>query len=306
MRPRTVVWIGLAVLPLLAAPPLRAAALDPDKAEVQAVDRFSDAAAMLFRRSADPTLPMPNQPINMDGGPFITHGLGQAGQRVAYYNFDVQSPVPAPLFVLQDVDGKPVPGQLNLVDTIPGDPGANDFWRVTVVQTPAGYRANQITSAAALNKMLSDPKSGFTATTTNMLVNCPVVPAGSRARMRLGGGTSGLSRGWYRDKVVFYFNFDEAALAVANGRVPLSTIWVMFANNKDPSDGFVTEPGTGVTHNLLVTVPGQPGYSPLWIVGVLDNQRFDAVRDLTTALQGPVITRNAGTVNCPVVAVAAP
>ena len=49
MRPRTVVWIGLAVLPLLAAPPLRAAALDPDKAEVQAVDRFSDAAAMLFQ-----------------------------------------------------------------------------------------------------------------------------------------------------------------------------------------------------------------------------------------------------------------
>src|SRR5262249_19493512 len=137
-------------------PPLRAAALDPDMAPVQAVDRFSDAGGMLFRRSADPTLPMPNQPINMDGGPFITPGLGPAGQRVAYYNFDVQPAVPAPIFVLVGADGKPVPGQLNLIDTVPGDPGASDFWRVTMVRPPAGYQANAITSVAALNKLVND------------------------------------------------------------------------------------------------------------------------------------------------------
>src|SRR5713101_759243 len=160
MRHQNVIWMG-ALLVVLALPrPLRAAALDPDKAEVQAVDRFSDGAGMLFRRSADPTLPLPNQPINMDGGPFISHGLGPAGQRVAYYNLDVQPAVPAPLFALIGADGKPVAGQLNLIDTIPGDPGYNDFWRVTMVRTPPGYRANDVTSVAALTKLLADQNSG--------------------------------------------------------------------------------------------------------------------------------------------------
>src|SRR2546426_5192580 len=104
MRHRSVIWMG-ALLVVLAPPPPVRAALDPDKADVQAVDRFSDAAGMWFRRSADPTLPLPNQPINMDGGPFISHGLGPAGERVAYYNFDVQPVVPAPLFVLVGADG---------------------------------------------------------------------------------------------------------------------------------------------------------------------------------------------------------
>src|SRR5262249_46567756 len=158
---------------------------------------------------------------------------------------------------------KPVPGQLNLIDTVPGDPGYNDFWRVSMVQAPASYRANEITSVAALRKLLDDPKSGFAATLTNLLVNCPVVPAGSRARLRRGGGSNGLNRGWYRDRLVNYLSFEEGGLSTVAEHVPLSPIWVMFANNMDPSDGFATEPGTGATHNLLATLPGQAGYSPL-------------------------------------------
>jgi hypothetical protein len=196
----------------------------------------------------------------------------------------------------------PVPGQLNLIDTVPGDPGYNDFWRPVMVQTPAGYQANEITSVAALNAMLSNTSSGFRATMTDILVNCPVVPAGSRARLRMGGASNALTRGWYRDKVVYYFNFEEG-LPVANGQVPVSPIWVMFANNMDPSAGFSTEPGTGATHNLLATIPGQAGYSPLWSVNVLDNSQFDQVRNLTIASEGMVLMRNVANVNCPVVRV---
>jgi hypothetical protein len=302
MRDQNVAWLGAALLVLLAAPSW-AAPRDPDKAEVQPVDRFSDAAGMLFRRSADPSLPMPSQPINMDSGPFITYGLGPRGERVAYYNFDVQSTTPALIHVLLGADGKPVPGQLNLVDAVPGEAGYNDFWRVMMVQTPAGYQANDITSVAALNERLQDPNSGFRATLTEVLVNCPIVPAGSRARFRLGGGPSSLNRGWFRDRIIHYFSFEEG-LPAAGGRVPVSSIWVMFANNMDPSDGFVTEP-TGATRNVLATLPGEGGYSPLWSVSVMDNRGFNDVRDIATAAKVAVVARDVATVNCPVVRMSA-
>src|SRR5215468_10229617 len=71
-----------------AAPDSALAARDPATAEKVAVDRFTDQAAMLQRRSAAPTLPGPNQPIDFDQGPFITHGYGPGGEKVTYYNFD--------------------------------------------------------------------------------------------------------------------------------------------------------------------------------------------------------------------------
>lgn len=278
---------------------------DPNAAEVQAVDRFSDAAAMLFRRSADPTLPQPNQPINMDAAPFVTFGLGPNGERLAYYNFDVMSVQPAPLFVLIGADGKPVAGQLNLIDVIPGETGYNDFWRVSMVQVPANYAANEITNVAGLMARLADAAGGFKAMTTDILVNCPVVPAGSRARLKLGGGTSALVRGWYRDKVVSYFSFEEGFSPV-EGRVPVSPIFVIFANNMDPSGGFSSEAAGAMTHNVLATLPGQAGYSPLWSVTVLDNKGFNDVRDLASAQKAAVLMRDVALVNCPVVSVAAP
>src|ERR1043166_1117041 len=73
---------------------------DPATAEKVSVDRFTDQAAMLQRRSAAPALPGPNQPIDFDQGPFITHGYGPGGEKVTYYNFDIRTTVPAPIYVL--------------------------------------------------------------------------------------------------------------------------------------------------------------------------------------------------------------
>jgi hypothetical protein len=298
--------LALALLPAAVAAPAAAQGKpkDPNTAEVQAVDRFSDAAGMLFRRSADPTLPQANQPINLDAAPFITFGLGPNGERVAYYNFDVMSLQPAPIFVLVGADGMPVAGQLNLIDVVPGEPGYNDFWRVTMVQVPASYQANEITNVTDLTARLADANSGFTATSTEIVVNCPVVPAGSRAARKLSGGPSALARGWYRDRVVHYFSFEEDLMAV-EGRVPVSPIFVMFANNMDPSGGFSSEPASSMTHNVLATLPGQAGYSPLWSVTVLDNSAFNDVRDLASAQNAAVLMPNIALVNCPVVSVTA-
>ena len=58
------------------------------------------------------------------------------GKPVRYYNFDVQSTTPASVYVLyREGEDKPVPGQLDIIDTPPGEKGYNDFrqvWKVWV------------------------------------------------------------------------------------------------------------------------------------------------------------------------------
>ena len=147
--------------------------LDPATAPRATIDRFSDAAGNLFARSANPGLPAAGVAIDFDQAPFITQGLGPAGQVVRYYNFDVQPTAPAPIWVFfREGSNTPLPGQLNVIDAIPGDPGYNDFWQVIRVTVPSDYVANTVTS---LQGILD---AGFTTETTNTVVNCPVGTGG--------------------------------------------------------------------------------------------------------------------------------
>jgi hypothetical protein len=276
---------------------------EPDVAPRASIDRFSDAAGTLYRRSEMPSLPGPNQAINLDQAPFITQGFGPAGQRVRYYNFDVMPVVPAPIYVLfRAGETQPVSGQPNIVDAIPGDPGYSDFWQVVRVTVPQNYVANTITSRAQIIA------AAYQTEVTTTIVNCPIVPEGSTARE--GDAADGLTRGWYRSQAVFYFNFGEAALTVTtNGEVPTSPIFVTFNINPDlpnggPPSGFRTEAGTEQTHNIVGSIPGQLGYSPLWVILPYDNAAFGTVRDLPTA-QAARTFGLAGLVNCPVVFVGA-
>jgi hypothetical protein len=279
-------------------------AKDPDASPVVSVDRFSDAFAHLFKRSANPSFPAANAPIDCDQGPFITHGLGPDGEHVAYYNFDVLPTTPTPIYVFF-AGGTQVAGQLNVIDVVPGDPGYNDFWRITKVAVPSSYVANSVTSLAEITA------AGFTTTPTNMLVNCPVMPAGSTAALRYTSESSALQRGWYRDQVVNYFSFDEHALTTATtGSVPTAPILVAFNIDPDPSNpmsgppsGFVTEPGTMQTHNVISVLPADPAYSPLWAVSAYKSVSFAAVSNWTTANEAPVAAAGLANVNCPVVAI---
>ncbi len=282
-----------------------AAALNPDTAPVVAVDRFSDSFAHLFARSKNASLPAPNAPIDFDKGePFVTHGLGPAGQKITYYNFDVLSVAPAPIYVLfRQGDTMPVDGQLNVIEQIPGDPGYNDFWNVIKVTVPANYVANTLTSVDDI------VKSGYPLSPTKMLVNCPVVPDGSTAKLRYTSEPAGLIRGWYKHMVVKYFTFGEHALTADDkGTVPLSDIYVSFNVNPDPNNpasgppsGFMTEAGTAQTHNVTETLPEDPGYSPLWDVNVYDHAAFANVSSLTTVMQANVLATSVARVNCPIV-----
>ena len=272
---------------------------DPVTAALVSIDRFSDQAGHLMVRSMSPSLPGPGQAINFDqGAPFITEGFGPAGQRVQYYNFDVQPTAPAPIYAFSGPNGQPVAKQLNVVDVIPGDGQYNDFWQVHKVSVPASYVPNSVTSVAEITA------AGYTIDATDTIVNCPVVPDGSVAALRVGGGLPGLESGWYRGKVVKYFNFQERPLSGTT--VPLSPIYVSFNINPDqagggPGSGFKTEAGSQQTHNVVGTVPSDVAYSPLWSVDVYDNAAFSSVSNLATAMTAPSLGAGVAMVNCPIV-----
>ena len=302
-------WILVLIFPLVlaackddetTAPMNTPTPKDPNTATKVMVDRFSAAAGNLFVRSASNGLPAANAAVNFDVEPFISQGFGPAGQIVKYYNFDVQPTAPAPIFVLfRQGEASPVAGQLNIVDVVPGDAGYNDFWRVVKVTVPTDYVANVLTSRAEL--------AAYTMDTTNMVVNCPIVPEGSTASLRSGGGGTGLVRGWYRGQVVFYFSFEEHALTTTPaGMVPLSPIYVSFNINPGqpgggPPSGFMTEPSSMQTHNVVATLPADANYSPLWVVNIYDNAEFNNVMNLSTAQMATILAPAAANVNCPVV-----
>src|SRR5436309_3381974 len=110
---------------------------------------------------------------------------------VSYRDFGPQANVALPILVYFQASSpsSPVAGQRNIIDTIPGQPGYNDFWRVFKVLAPSGYVANTIRSLA------DAVASGYTIQMTDTVVNCPVV----NPNATVGGSPATLVSGWYRD-----------------------------------------------------------------------------------------------------------
>ncbi|MFL5788104.1 MAG: hypothetical protein ACJ748_08625 [Flavisolibacter sp.] len=278
-------------------------AKDPDTAPVVYVDRFSSAAGHLQVRSGTNGLPQPNQPIDLDKDPFITKGFGPNGEITQYYNLDVQSSTPAPIYVLfKQGANSPVEGQLNIINVLPGEEGYTDFWQIQKVSVPSDYVANTITSYDELKA------KGYMIIPTMDLVNCPVVPKGSIASKTYGSSNpQSLARGWYKNQVVYYFSFTEKALTTtSDGKVPTIPIYVTFNINPDvsgggPASGFKTEADGVQTHNVLSALPSMVGYSPLWIIDIYDNAYFNSVSNWSTASMAMLKAQGAALVNCPVV-----
>jgi hypothetical protein len=170
---------------------------------------------------------------------------------------------------------------------------------------PSNYKANEVASLSEIQS------KGYVIEEMTAIVNCPVAPKGSTATKRLGGGAAGLVMGWYKEKIVFYFSFEEKALEVnASDYVPLSPIYVAFNINPDagnpdsgPASGFVSEDGSDQTHNVIATIPSNANYSPLWSVNVYDNTDFEDVDDLSSAEAATSLAVGVATVNCPVVSI---
>lgn len=271
--------LSLVVMLGCSAPAVHAPATAPG-----VIDRFSPAAGHLMVRGTKP-LPAPGAPIDFDRRPFITQAFGPDGRVVRYYHFDVQSPVPATLWrATRAGEHAALSGQLDIVDAIPGEPGYSDFFRIAWVEVPADFVPGSAHARADLAQ--------FPTTLSTKWIDCPIVPHGSTARE-----SATPVQLAYRGATIDCLRFgDEADLD--GERVPTSPIYVTFG-----TEGFKREGETPQTHNVVLSVPGDTDYSPLWDVHVYDARAFARVHDAATA-QRARLAEHGPLVNCPIVFVA--
>lgn len=271
----------------------RVAAPTPDGPPV--IDRFSARAAHLLIRGQRPGLPDAGAPIDLRRAPLLTQGLGPDGSIVRYVNLDVQPDAPATLYRFVRAGSRaPIAGQDDVVDVIPGDAGYSDFWRIAYVEVPDGFVAGSIASAEALRAR------HLTATPGADVIDCAIVPRGSRAPVGRGVDAAEPHPLRYRGYPIECLRFGAPLTLDGDGRVPTSPIYVTFAH--EPV--FRTEPGGAAqTHNVVMSLPGDVDYSPLWAVHVYDPAAFDRVHDAESATHARLVDPAGPHVNCPVVSI---
>ena len=253
----------------------------PGYIPIAEVDRYSDGAGTFFRRSENPSLPAANEAIDFDED-FLLRGIGPNGEIIEFYHLDVRLKTPAPLYLPFDARGDAIEGQLPIFGELPGDPGYNDLRLVQeVTVTDRDYRPN---SATSLEDLLD---AGYDVMSTELIMNCVVVPDGSVAAKRFDSEQPlGLQNGWYSDQIVRFLLFENPDSATpaefSGGEVSTPIMYAFFDNDADPSGGFAVEDGS--THNVAVRLPGQEGYSPLWALQLFRLAAFDRVFSVASAL----------------------
>ncbi|HEX4826563.1 MAG TPA: hypothetical protein VFV19_19865 [Candidatus Polarisedimenticolaceae bacterium] len=198
------------------------------EAPLVSVDRFSDAAGTQFRRSADPSLPGPNVPLSLDDPRFRLEVEGPDGRKAYCYRLDSRPAKPNRLYVFYDSANNYRLGQYPVIDSIPGDPGYSDLWDIWKVYTPdVFYETNWLRDAKVLEEFLADKKNGFTAESTGIYLNAPIVPEGTTASLKAEGRTGGATQryfAWYRGKRAAYLYFEGSLRLDENGMIPIGEV----------------------------------------------------------------------------------
>jgi hypothetical protein len=240
-----------------AAPPPPSFGLD---APLLAVDRFSEKAATRLRRDRVPGLPGPNEPIHLDAPPFLVEVTGPGDRRGRCYDLDQRPARPNRFYVFYDRVGNYVLTQFPIVDVAPGDPGYSDLWDIWKVTVPDTFKPdNTLRDLAALDRLLADPASGYTAERTGALLNGPIVPEGSTALLKAEhrDGAAALRYAWYRGRRAPYLYFEQT-LRPKGEEAPVSTM-TLAGNASTPAPGGLAGRGPA----RVAALPGDPGYSPL-------------------------------------------
>lgn len=181
------------------------------------------------------------------------------GQAVRYYNFGQNTPLsaddptrvlsaPGWLFITgMNADGSPnkFKGQATVFPVKPSDKDYSDLWQISVVIPPADYMADNIKDAEAVQA------SGFTIEKTPMLVNCPIVPAGSS----LADKAIELGRSWVKGQEFAYFDFGPTS--AKPGKL------YAFVTGLDANGQPQLVPGQ---HFVFSAKRGEAGYSDFWRV----------------------------------------
>ena len=210
---------------------------------------------------------------------------------ITYLDYGTSANVSQPILVFFQAasPNTTVVGQMNIIDSIPGQPGYTDFWRVHKVLVPSSYVANTIRSFEEA------VASGYAIQATTTIVNCPVVNPNATTPGTLFTKTTG----WYRDRNVFYFDYGPRSPGLGF-IVQSAPLYAFFYNN-----------GTSVPgqRNVIDVKPGDPGYTDLWhvtkvVVGAsyVVNSLKSASGIMSAAASNQVTLQPTNMfVNCPVV-----
>ena len=175
---------------------------------------------------------------------------------VLYYNFGyVREPV-RPGRVLWpihgfDANGNPVAmrGQRPIFSAIPGFGEYSGIWLLTYVVTADHVQPNQLRDLASVDAILRARRGSLKE--TNLLVNLPIVPRGSRLAR---DSTAGML-GWYQGRDIQFFDFGTVSLTPA-------PMW-RFARGLDS----LGHPILLVEQNSIVdSIPVSSTYPDLWQV----------------------------------------
>jgi len=94
--------------------------------------------------------------------------------------------------------------------------------------------------------------------------------------------------GWDRGQIVKYLVFEnpqsEATVDFGSGQVNTPQMYAFLDNNRDERDGFALDLEGVTTHNVVTRLPGEEGYSPLWVLQTFRIDVFERVFDLASAL----------------------
>ena len=180
---------------------------------------------------------------------------------------DVPDSSTAKLYLFMNgVEGpNPFGFQPNVVDSVPGDAGYSPLWRVYAVTWADGVEARELKSEAEI--LAAQTAGELTFEKAPLVKNSPVVDT---LPPRIGG--------FYNGRTVDYFLTDVSVEAEAAGLSDATGFPVTFV----PSLGDVPDASTaklylfmngvegpnpfGFQPNVVDSVPGDAGYSPLWRV----------------------------------------
>jgi len=246
------------------------------------VDRFSDAAGTLLRRSVDHRLPKANEAFSLDDPRFAVTVVAEGRRPARCYNLDVRPAKPNRYYVFYDRIGNYRLAQFPVVEKAPGDPGYSDLWDIWKVITPDAFReTNWIRDTATVETLLADPASGFTASSTGIYLNAPIVPEGTTAGSKAEGRAGKATRlyAWYQGKRAPFLYFEGSLHLAEDGRIPISTLKLPAA----------TPRLTPAAQLSAAAWPKGPGYSPL--ASIVDRTGRPVVE---------------GAINCPIVGTATP
>jgi hypothetical protein len=172
--------------------------------------------------------------------------------------------------------------QMNVLDSTLGDPGYSPLWRHTFVTWNRGVEPRELTSEEEIIE--AEAAGDVTLERSDLVVNCPVLPEGQTSFP--------IVTGFADDSLVDYTLQEISDPMVADmmrgltdyplelveslSGVPQAANLYLFMNGLEGPNPF------GFQMNVIDTVPGDDGYSPLWLHTFVEWAQGAEPRELTS------------------------